>query len=212
MDSQRSRGPAPGQATPTIPFSMALLANGDGDRALRCDLRSLHRRVGSANVTNLARELSRETEAGSHADGRPMSRQTSITELIAGVFFLVWATIFLTWSPVDTLRLVSGIIFLPIGLALILKGIFGHRASDRERPGGGLFGWQVTRALFSLVVMSTLAGLFQVVLDQSQVFSWVLYAVGLGLVALSTRGPWDSESSGRNRSVLGFRARPRIPR
>ena len=79
----------------------------------------------------------------------------------------------------------------------------------REHSVGGLFGWKVTRVLFSVGTMSILTGIFRIVLDQSQVFPWVLAAVGLGLVALSTRGPWDSETSGRNRSVLGFRARPR---
>lgn len=147
-----------------------------------------------------------------HTEGKPMSRQTPGTKLAAGAFFLVWATVFLTWTPVDALRLVTGIIFVPIGLALILKGLFGRRAASRERASGELFGWQVTRVLFSLGIMSTLTGLFRVVLDQSQILSWVLCTVGPGLVALSTRGPWDSESSGRNRSVPGFRARPRTPR
>jgi membrane protein implicated in regulation of membrane protease activity len=50
-----------------------------------------------------------------------MSSRPALPMLIAGVFFLLWAAIFLTWAPMDTLRLVSGIIFVPIGLALILK-------------------------------------------------------------------------------------------
>jgi hypothetical protein len=51
------------------------------------------------------------------------------------------------------------------------------------------------------------------VLAASSNAGWLLLA-GLGLVALSTRGPWDSEASGRNRSVLGFHARPgkEVPR
>jgi hypothetical protein len=49
------------------------------------------------------------------------------------VFFLLWAAIFLTWAPVDSLRLVSGIIFVPIGLALILKYFTGRRPTKRER-------------------------------------------------------------------------------
>ncbi|KQQ81448.1 hypothetical protein [Arthrobacter sp. Leaf137] len=53
--------------------------------------------------------------------------------LIAGVFFLLWGTIFLTWAPVETLRLVTGIIFVPIGLALILKHFIGRRPAKREQ-------------------------------------------------------------------------------
>ena len=52
--------------------------------------------------------------------------------LIAGVFFLLWAAIFLTWVPADTLRLVTGVIFVPIGLALILKHFIGRRTAKRE--------------------------------------------------------------------------------
>ena len=36
------------------------------------------------------------------------------------------------------------------------------------------------------VFLLVLAGIFRIALDQSQVFPWVLAAVGLGLVALST--------------------------
>ncbi len=137
-----------------------------------------------------------------------MSSRPALPGFIAGVFFLVWAAIFLAWAPVDTLRLVTGIIFVPIGLALVVQYFVGRRAAKREHSVGGMFGWQVTRVLFSVGTMSILTGIFRIALDQSQVFPWFLAAVGLGLVALSTRGPWDSETSGRNRSVLGFRARP----
>jgi uncharacterized membrane protein YfcA len=136
-----------------------------------------------------------------------VNSRPALPGLIAGVFFLLWAAIFLTWTPVDTLRLVTGIIFVPIGLALILRSFIGQRPAEREHSEGGMFGWEVTRVLFSIGTMAVLTGIFRIVLDQSQVFPWALTAVGSGLVALSTRGPWDSETSGRNRSVLGFRAR-----
>lgn len=61
-----------------------------------------------------------------------MRSPPALPGLIAGVFFLVWATVFLTWTPVDTLRLVTGIIFLPIGLALILKYFIGRRPAKSE--------------------------------------------------------------------------------
>lgn len=51
--------------------------------------------------------------------------------LIAGVFFLIWASIFLMWVPADMLRLATGIIFVPIGLALIVKYFIG-RPAKRE--------------------------------------------------------------------------------
>ncbi|MCB5282030.1 hypothetical protein QK292_05410 [Arthrobacter sp. AL08] len=57
---------------------------------------------------------------------------SALPALIAGVFFLLWAAILLTWAPVDTLRLVTGIIFVPIGLALILKHFIGSRPAKRE--------------------------------------------------------------------------------
>lgn len=137
-----------------------------------------------------------------------MSSRPSLPGLIAGVFLLIWAAIFLAWAPVDILRLVTGIIFVPIGLSLMLKYFIGHRAAKRGHSEGGMFGWEITRVLFSVGTMAILTGILRIVLDQSQAFPWALTAVaGIGLVALSTRGPWDSETSGRNRSVLGFRAR-----
>lgn len=61
-----------------------------------------------------------------------MSSRPALPVLIVGVFFLLWAAIFLTWSPVDTLRLVTGIMFVPIGLALILKYFIGSRPAKCE--------------------------------------------------------------------------------
>jgi len=71
----------------------------------------------------------------------------------------------------------------------------------------GLFSWMVTRALFSVGSFAVMTGIIQLVLTTSWAYVWLIL-VGLALVALSTLGPWDSEESGRNRSVLGFRARP----
>lgn len=53
--------------------------------------------------------------------------------LIAGVFFLLWGAIFLAWAPVETFRLVTGVIFVPIGLTLILKHFIGRRPAKREQ-------------------------------------------------------------------------------
>lgn len=64
-----------------------------------------------------------------------MSRSSPL-RLVAGIFFLLWAAIFLTWTPVDSVRLVTGIIFVPIGLTLILL-YFATRSSTqrgRQRP------------------------------------------------------------------------------
>lgn len=69
------------------------------------------------------------------------------------------------------------------------------------------FGWRVTRALFAVGAMAFVAGVLMLVFAAAPSAVWLILA-GLGLVALSTRGPWDSEASGRNRSVLGFHARP----
>ena len=65
-----------------------------------------------------------------------MSSRPALPVLIAGVFVLLWAAIFLTWAPGDTLRLVTGIIFVPIGLALILKYFIGRRPAKREHSEG----------------------------------------------------------------------------
>ena len=70
-----------------------------------------------------------------------------------------------------------------------------------------LFGWKVTRVLFSLGGLAVIDGVLMLVVAGSWQYA-VLVVTGVVLVAISTRGPWDSEASGRNRSVLGFRARP----
>lgn len=57
---------------------------------------------------------------------------SALPVLIAGVFFLIWAAIFLMWVPADMLRLATGIIFVPIGLALIVKYFIGRRLAKRE--------------------------------------------------------------------------------
>jgi hypothetical protein len=70
-----------------------------------------------------------------------------------------------------------------------------------------LFGWRVTRLLFVLGTMAVITGIVRFVLTPSWSILWLIVG-GVLVVALSTRGPSDSEQSGRNRSVLGFRARP----
>ncbi|GAA3869127.1 hypothetical protein GCM10022381_10570 [Leifsonia kafniensis] len=70
-----------------------------------------------------------------------------------------------------------------------------------------LFGWKVTRLLFACGVFAIMTGALRLVLEQSPVYFWLILA-GIALMALATRGQWDSRASGRNRSVLGFRARP----
>ena len=68
------------------------------------------------------------------------------------------------------------------------------------------FGWRTTRALYSVGGMAFFTGIFLLVFAPLWGAAWLMLA-GLGLAALSTRGPWDGEASGRNRSVLGFHAR-----
>lgn len=74
------------------------------------------------------------------------------------------------------------------------------------RSNHGMFSWKVTRYLFSIGSFVVLTGILRIVLTASWGYIWIIL-LGLALVALSTRGPWDSEASGRNRSVLGFRVR-----
>jgi len=69
------------------------------------------------------------------------------------------------------------------------------------------FSWKVTRLLFSSGTMAIFFGLARLGAS-SEPYLWILIIVGIALVAVSTRGPWDSDASGRNRSVLGFHARP----
>lgn len=71
---------------------------------------------------------------------------------------------------------------------------------------GAWFSWRVTRLLFSCAVALLTMGLIRLMISASW-FSFAFVIAGLALGALATRGPWDSEESGRNRSVLGFRAR-----
>ena len=69
-----------------------------------------------------------------------------------------------------------------------------------------MFSWKMTRLLFSIGSFVAMAGILRLVTAGSWVY--ILFVLlGLALVALSTRGPWDSEASGRNRSVVGFRVR-----
>lgn len=70
------------------------------------------------------------------------------------------------------------------------------------------FGWKTTRALFALGSMLVFTGVIGMIMEPSRGLLWFAIAAGVLFVAISTRGPWDSKASGRNRSVLGFRARP----
>ena len=74
-------------------------------------------------------------------------------------------------------------------------------AKNRE-----LFNWRITRLLFALGVMALASGVLRLVTNPGWGYV-VLGAVGVALLVLATRGAWDSEASGRNRSVLGFDAR-----
>jgi hypothetical protein len=70
----------------------------------------------------------------------------------------------------------------------------------------GLFAWQVTRVLFAVGTFAVVTGILRCVMASSWNFAWFVL-VGLALMALSTRGPWDSEKSRRQRSVMDFRVR-----
>ena len=70
------------------------------------------------------------------------------------------------------------------------------------------FGWKSTRVLFAVGSMFIFLGAAGLIMDPTRATMGFAIVVGALLVALATRGPWDSESSGRNRSAPGFRARP----
>ncbi|HEY5320158.1 MAG TPA: hypothetical protein VIJ76_04695 [Galbitalea sp.] len=72
------------------------------------------------------------------------------------------------------------------------------------------FNWRATRLVFSGGVIGIVMGVFQLVATHDGAFIWGI-VIGLILLGISTRGRWDSESSGRNRSVLGFHAHPSPP-
>jgi uncharacterized membrane protein YfcA len=76
------------------------------------------------------------------------------------------------------------------------------------RRQGGLFDWRVTRLLFPMGIAGVMVGILEVLQGAFSSYFWLWMMAGIALLALSTRGPWGSEASGRNRSVLGFRARP----
>ncbi|PVE18465.1 hypothetical protein DDA93_09090 [Arthrobacter sp. Bz4] len=54
--------------------------------------------------------------------------------------------------------------------------------------------------------MLVFTGAIGMVMDPSRGALWFAIAAGVLFVAIATRGPWDSKASGRNRSVLGFKA------
>lgn len=76
------------------------------------------------------------------------------------------------------------------------------------RRNGELFDWKVTRMLFAMGIGGVVIGILEVVQGSYSRYLWLWIMTGLALVTISTRGPWDSKASGRNRSVLGFRVRP----
>ncbi|SDT59215.1 hypothetical protein SAMN04489743_3798 [Pseudarthrobacter equi] len=63
-----------------------------------------------------------------------MNTRPQIAGLVAGIFMLIWAAIFLTWMPVDALRLVTGIVLVPLGLWFAARYIVLRRRSDRPSP------------------------------------------------------------------------------
>lgn len=70
------------------------------------------------------------------------------------------------------------------------------------------FSWIVTRLLFTTGTIAIFSGIAWYFSGSYGPTAWIIVLVGVALVAVSTRGPWDSESSGRNRSALRFHARP----
>ena len=69
-----------------------------------------------------------------------------------------------------------------------------------------LFGWKITRILFACGVLVIMTGALFLVLDQSPVHFWLIFA-GIALMALATRGQWDGSARGGKRAVPGS-ARP----
>ncbi|MFC5931393.1 hypothetical protein D6T64_07950 [Cryobacterium melibiosiphilum] len=65
----------------------------------------------------------------------------------------------------------------------------------------------MTRLLFSVGTFLVTLSLLRLISGLAGRLDWAILAIGLVVVAMATRGPWDSASSGRNRSVMGFRAR-----
>ncbi|WP_284978669.1 hypothetical protein [Arthrobacter sp. fls2-241-R2A-200] len=60
-----------------------------------------------------------------------MNKNPSIPGLVAGIFLLIWAAILLSWMPVDSLRLITGIMFVPVGVLLIARYVMARRKSGR---------------------------------------------------------------------------------
>jgi len=58
-------------------------------------------------------------------------KNPSIPQLAAGIFMLVWATLFLTWTPLDEVRLISGIVLVPVGVLLIARYVAARRQAGR---------------------------------------------------------------------------------
>ncbi|SCC00907.1 hypothetical protein GA0061083_2063 [Pseudarthrobacter enclensis] len=47
---------------------------------------------------------------------------------------LLWAVIFLTWTPVYSLRLITGIVLVPLGLWLVARYILLRRRAESTEP------------------------------------------------------------------------------
>lgn len=72
---------------------------------------------------------------------------------------------------------------------------------------GEWFDWRVTRLLVGVGVSLIGSAVARLVMGLPSDLAWAFLALGVLFAALATRGPWDSISNGRNRSVFGFRAR-----
>lgn len=63
-----------------------------------------------------------------------MNRRPMVSGLVAGIFMLIWAAVFLTWTPVDSLRLITGVVLVPLGIWLVARYIVLRRRAERTSP------------------------------------------------------------------------------
>jgi hypothetical protein len=54
-----------------------------------------------------------------------------VSGLVAGISMLMWAAVFLTWTPVDSLRLITGMVLVPLGIWLVTRYIVLRRRAER---------------------------------------------------------------------------------
>lgn len=60
-----------------------------------------------------------------------MEKSPSLPRLLGGVFFLIWAVIFFTWAPMESIRVITGIACVFLGGGFVTEYVIKRHRSKR---------------------------------------------------------------------------------